>query len=209
MTLMAEPGPQFEQLSMPGMPKPAPTPVAPRAHLAPEDGGYTSAHTMQGDWEKTRIPPSPDPHVEREIGANWRNERSQREEFIPTFRTTTRQETVNTEAVEHQVTHANPMDLNKQPEVFSYNHPDGAESFHVSDGNHRVNAALRRGQLLMPADVWRDRRAQGVPSVRQSEMAGKKKAQQEDAAWAAQAPAVPSDLLARMARAVNGPSGSL
>ncbi len=83
------------------------------------------------------------------------------EEFVPTWRVGSAQKAINNEAVEHQVRNADPLRLDSDPEVSTLGaHPEPGhdapvEQFVLRDGNHRANAAQRRGQLLMPATVRR------------------------------------------------------
>lgn len=89
------------------------------------------------------MPPSPD-------------QRDESEEFIPPWKVTSHQGAINQDAVNHQVQNANPLALDEDPFIVPYEE-GGEERYHVWDGNHRVNAAQERGQLLMPARVMRGR----------------------------------------------------
>lgn len=71
-----------------------------------------------------------------------------REEFVPTYDLVSEQKTVNPFAVNHLAEHDRGF---KTPNINVARRGD--ESV-VYDGNHRVNAALRRGQMLIPADVY-------------------------------------------------------
>lgn len=71
-----------------------------------------------------------------------------REEFVPTYELSSPQKTVNPFAVSHLAEHSTGLDA---PNINVARR--GSESV-VYDGNHRVNAALRRGQMLIPADVY-------------------------------------------------------
>lgn len=77
-----------------------------------------------------------------------------RQEFIPPWKVMSAQPNINPDAVEHQVQHADPLNLRGDIEATPLN-VDGDEHYLVMEGNHRVNAAQRRGQLLMPANVER------------------------------------------------------
>lgn len=70
------------------------------------------------------------------------------EEFVPTYELSSPQKTVNPFAVNHLAEHSTGLDA---PNINVARR--GNESV-VYDGNHRVNAALRRGQMLIPADVY-------------------------------------------------------
>lgn len=76
-------------------------------------------------------------------------------EFIPTYKIRTQQPEVNMKAVEHHVQNANPLKLDEDPYVMEYPSYEGETLYDLGDGNHRVNAALRRGQLFTPANVER------------------------------------------------------
>ena len=167
---------QFGQLSLPGMParvtRPAPAPAPeplPRA-------GYTKALQMgpARDWwedeegnEEMRRPgwvdnllprtsehhPDADEIVVEDMGSK------PQQEWVPTWMVTSGQRYVNPVAVDHQVEHANPLALDKDPSLVSYHDRRGEKRYDVKDGNHRLNAALRRGQLIAPANVergWED-----------------------------------------------------
>jgi hypothetical protein len=120
------------------------------------DDSYTSAH-LGGRW------PGGGGWKPNPIAAydhNWEMHRgqpieSQGEEFIPPWRTTSLQDDINEAAVQHQLQNANPLALDEEPSVSAYPGQDGHEWYRVIDGNHRTNAAQRRGQLLMPAEVAR------------------------------------------------------
>lgn len=179
-------GPQFEQPELDGMPAPqkaghrldkyAPTPgVTPQLMqrvkttedffakpVAPAND-YRSAHVM-GKWKANPLQ-SPDADAEfkqyyddafyYKTGTEF--DRGHETEFVPTWRITSGQSEVSEDAIKHQVKNANPLALDDDPEVTEYPAADGGTSYRVSDGNHRVNAALRRGQLFMPAKVDRYR----------------------------------------------------
>lgn len=121
---------------------------------------YTSAHSMGSSFDSWK--PNPlydqglsDAAYDHERANNY-NDIGKGTEFIPTFRISSVQEEVNEVAINHQLEHANPLDLDDDPEVTAYPHPDtGEEWYDVRDGNHRANAAQRRGQLFMPATVRR------------------------------------------------------
>jgi len=61
---------------------------------------------------------------------------------------TSPQASVNTPSVEHLAQHATGLDP-AEPMPFVAKQDRG---MHLMDGNHRVNAAQRRGQLLMPVE---------------------------------------------------------
>lgn len=71
-----------------------------------------------------------------------------REEWVPTSEVRSVQTAVNPTAVEHLQRHATGLHEGNATVV------RGGGEHVVFDGNHRLNAALRRGQLLAPADVY-------------------------------------------------------
>lgn len=74
-----------------------------------------------------------------------------RSEWVPTEKIVSTQGKVSPAAIDHQVKHANPLALDQDPGFL----PLTNGYYSVTDGNHRVNAAYRRGQLFMPGDVFR------------------------------------------------------
>ena len=91
--------------------------------------------------------------IDRSV-SEGRYDSARSEEFIPPWRTMSSQGQVNPDAIDHQVAHADPMRLREQPDVYAVQDA-GEERYFVTEGNHRVLAAQRRGQLLMPANVER------------------------------------------------------
>lgn len=71
-----------------------------------------------------------------------------REEFVPSYELTSPQNIVNPYAINHMVENASGVDV---PDISVVK--QGGQSV-VYDGNHRVNAALERGQMLVPARVF-------------------------------------------------------
>lgn len=159
---------QFTQLELPGMPdaqEPHAPEVAqgppgtrfnpgerippPRARAGVGSGGYTSAHDMGGEEPNPIYPGA----VARKLEPTPRGKSGP--EFIPPWRAMSNQKSVNREAIEHQKQHANPLALNSDPFVIAHQGTEGEEVYDVRDGNHRINAAQERGQLLMPANVYR------------------------------------------------------
>jgi hypothetical protein len=69
------------------------------------------------------------------------------EEFVPTYDIRSEQSGVDEESVAHIAEHGTGL---REPNVL-VSRSEG--TYGLWDGNHRVNAALRRGQLLTPADV--------------------------------------------------------
>jgi hypothetical protein len=162
----------LSQLQFPGMPEREAGPykgerTAPPADVTP----YTSAHTMyKADpdaafgWSGDRVnlvPPTGDDYYTyanrwTTTGRSPIPQSTERQDFIPTDRVTSDQDWVNHEAVDHMVQNANPLALHDDPSVYEYPGSDGRPKYDLNDGNHRTNAALRRGQLLMPATVSAD-----------------------------------------------------
>lgn len=78
----------------------------------------------------------------------------QREEFVHTPDVVTPQGAINPKAVEHQVQHSTGLDT-PNIEVTAGAGPEEGR-YVLKDGNHRLNAALRRGQMFLPANVMGD-----------------------------------------------------
>lgn len=78
----------------------------------------------------------------------------QREEFVHTLDVVTPQGALNPAAVEHQVQHSTGLDT-PNIEVTAGAGPEEGR-YALKDGNHRLNAALRRGQMFLPANVMGD-----------------------------------------------------
>lgn len=130
------PGPRQQTRSQSVSPEPTPS--------------YGSAHSMPGDWVA-----NPVERLHGDIIASATLEGEAQEEFVPTERMFSAQPEVNAAAIEHQVEHANPLALDSDPLIYPFDHVDGKEGFAIRDGNHRVAAAQRRGQLLVPSRVVR------------------------------------------------------
>lgn len=112
---------------------------------------------MPGQWGPNLVSPlQPDEIAAASLAG------SPQEEFVPTERLYSAQPEINEDAVEHQLENANPLALDDDPLVYPFDHVDGREGFAIRDGNHRASAALRRGQLLMPAQVVRSIGRYGV-----------------------------------------------
>lgn len=144
----------LSQLQFPGMGRNLPSFSVQGTNPKHEAPAYTSAHDPDGpvgssrrDWVKNALP-----HSNRILPPHYGPEQ---EEWVPTERLTSNQTGVNPKAIDHQVKNANPLALESNPYTYAYQADDGKESYLVGDGNHRANAALRRGQLLIPADVRR------------------------------------------------------
>lgn len=75
------------------------------------------------------------------------------EEWIPTTDIHTKQTFIYPHRVEHMVENATATDL-PPLEVDQYTDAEGT-FYDLWNGNHRLNAALRAGQLLVPAQVAR------------------------------------------------------
>lgn len=163
-------GPQFEQTSLPGMPR-AQTPLPTLASSNPKHEateyrrargsyvgnpvprssqarpmGYAREHYLDPNFEKDQWDPSSIAQVT--------------EEFIPTTALRSDQDRVSRVAVQHQLENANPLRLDEDPVALRYEGSDGVE-YGILDGNHRAAAALARGQLLMPARVIEDTDREG------------------------------------------------
>lgn len=136
---------------------------------------YSSAHVMAGNWVDNPLYPGVQRRGLSELAPGHSGT-----EFIPVPHIVSGQRDVNKVAVDHQVKYADPMSLRDDPLVAAVKGPAATglnakdldtlissnaphlddfvgveELFDVRDGNHRVNAALRRGQLFMPAKVMR------------------------------------------------------
>lgn len=155
----------LSQLQFPGMPEPEPArprEASPQAAASPvtyPDNGAWS-RKMWSDDPDADLPLAPNPiprtgldHARYANDTTYVRGQFDRDEFIPPFQVTTDQDIINPEAVEHQVRHADPLNLDKDPSVYYYETEGGEPRYDIADGNHRVNAALRRGQLFMPAKV--------------------------------------------------------
>lgn len=94
---------------------------------------------------------SPNPlHRAESEDAPWRHlTGGGSEEFLPTYDLDSPQTIVNDYAVNHLVKHSTGLDT---PDIVATREKSGRTS--VYDGNHRTNAALRRGQMLIPARVY-------------------------------------------------------
>lgn len=156
----------LNQLEFPGMPPRVPVTAAPEQATADPDAEYRgdAAHD-RSRWGKDEALDARNPIRDNQswnkLMANTdraveegRVRTQTTEEFIPPWRTTSMQGRVNMEAVEHQVQHADPLNLHDDVEVNAYD-DQGVEHYQVMEGNHRTLAAQRRGQLLMPARVDR------------------------------------------------------
>lgn len=156
------------QLTLPGLaesllPRPQvdqPEPEADEFDSLKDYGGPDGAHfgLPSDQWVENPIYKEDvyDQQTEQSMAHYRRGLRPVREDtFVPPWRVNSVQRTVNPEAIEHQVQHANPLGLRQDPEVTEYVGDDGKPAYMLYDGNHRVNAAQRRGQLLMPANVAR------------------------------------------------------
>lgn len=169
---------QFEQPELAGMPSPALGPHRRDQGSAPSSGDvpYDTAHKM-GEWEANPLAPGAS---DRGLGVVATSGRGyeQTEEFVPSWRIVSPQASVSREAVDHIKENANLLDLKSDP---TFNAKEGTrddsesmrsalaeshgerytsimdepEIYHLTDGNHRVNAALEKGQLLIPGKVTR------------------------------------------------------
>lgn len=111
-------------------------------------GGDSGAWTMGGEWGANPLP-------RPQANVPWLDRPKTAEEWVPTTHVTSAQPKVNPAAIEHQVQHADPLRLADDPVMTAYQERSGEEHYYVRDGNHRVNAAMRRGMLFMPAVVQR------------------------------------------------------
>lgn len=141
---------QFTQGEFPGMPparsKPR-QPVSPTPSPAP----YTSIDRMNkpvSEWAPNPI------HDSNLYGPLAEGKSFSFDEMVPTWQIRSGQRLIHPETVEHQVQHAEPFALDNDPVVFELEGED-EPVYKLQDGNHRVNAALQRGQLFMPATVRR------------------------------------------------------
>ena len=73
--------------------------------------------------------------------------------WVPTYELESPQDRVVTRSVEH-LTENDPVDA---PPVNVYRAADPSKKPMLMDGNHRVTAALNRGQMLMPAQFFMER----------------------------------------------------
>ncbi len=158
----------LSQLEFPGMPLRVDTPAAEQvddleskfAASYPTDGAHQPHR-----WGKVSPLDADNPiyrpdawatlstTIDQDVSAG-RYDTTRSEEFIPPWRAISMQGSINPDAVEHQVQHADPLNLREDPEVHAVQQ-DGEEHYFVTEGNHRTLAAQRRGQLLMPANVER------------------------------------------------------
>lgn len=69
------------------------------------------------------------------------------ETWLPSYEIESPQHTVNTQSIRHMAEHSSGIDV---PNINTYQFGD---TMMVGDGNHRVNAALERGQMLVPANL--------------------------------------------------------
>lgn len=177
-----EPGRQFEQLSLPGIASPRRR--APKVDLstphqrylghapaawAEREAAATGEKFTDVYWDKTSArnpllgPESPREHHYTGIRAA---DPIVTEEFVPSWKVRSAQRDINPLAVEHLANNPAPPSRDGDVEVFEYNagrnHRDPVEDpegrrrrYGVLDGNHRVNAALRRGQMFIPVKMYR------------------------------------------------------
>lgn len=158
---MSNLGPQFSQPELPGMPPRMPPPLdnepaCPEGQDCSEHGAYgISARDMPGERvENPILAPVGDPRRNRFVNAISNGIRGERDfEWVPSTEVRSTQTEINRGAVDHIVEHAGMGDL-PDTEMFSVPHGD-ATDYWVRDGNHRTNAALRRGNLFVPARVTR------------------------------------------------------
>ncbi|MFN2347170.1 MAG: hypothetical protein ABR616_15835 [Dermatophilaceae bacterium] len=68
--------------------------------------------------------------------------------WIPTFDVSSVQSHINPESVEHLVQHSSGLEVGDAVAV------KGGGRHVIFDGNHRMNAAQRRGQLFIPGEVY-------------------------------------------------------
>lgn len=69
------------------------------------------------------------------------------ETFLPSYEIESPQDVISPPSVDHMTKHATGLDV---PNISAYQFGDTTM---VMDGNHRVNAALNRGQMLIPATL--------------------------------------------------------
>lgn len=69
------------------------------------------------------------------------------EAWIPSYEIESAQDVVNSRSIKHMAENASGLDV---PNINAYQFGDTTM---VMDGNHRVNAALARGQMLIPANL--------------------------------------------------------
>lgn len=108
------------------------------------------------DWDEAHSDASKDHNVVVGGATKW----EARDEFVPTWRIRSPQDNVNPDAIAHQIANADPQHLTDRPDVVPYlgkeaGHDADVEMYDLNEGNHRVNAALGRGQLFMQAAVSR------------------------------------------------------
>ena len=143
---------QFTQGEFPGMPPVRPQPAAVSQGLEASPPPYTSIDRMNKpvtEWAQNPI------HDANLYGPLAEGEPLSFGEMVPTWRVRSGQRLVHPETVEHQVQHADPFALDADPVVVELEGDEEGPLYKVQDGNHRVNAALRRGQLFTPATVRR------------------------------------------------------
>lgn len=116
---------------------------------------YTDArhHVVNRDeWVPNPIPATP-PGAYKSLSAARKG--AEVDEWVPLEHVYSTQPEVHAPSVKHQVDHADPLRLDEDPRFASAPH-NGRDIYSVRDGNHRVAAALQRGQLIMPGRVARE-----------------------------------------------------
>lgn len=159
---------QWSQTSLPGMPAPAHTSASSvpgaRQDAVEEYTNIRHAPYVDPDatdmWIDNPLNDGLDPRADAPMGPVKYPHGTDMEQWIPTWRINSRQTVINDDAVNHMVEHANPLALDDDPRITQYiapqaevGHNEPVPYYRVGDGNHRVNAAQRRGQLLIPRHV--------------------------------------------------------
>lgn len=132
-----------------------PGPLSPRQfdvpQVAQDDGPYL--HALEWNEDNPIYGQGPAPP-----GSTWEGERgSDEEQFIPTADISSSQRRIKRENVDQLVRNATGREV--PPIWVNEYETEGGPRYRLDDGNHRVNAALERGQMLIPARIqyryWR------------------------------------------------------
>jgi hypothetical protein len=152
-------GPQFHQAELPGMPgrlSPSPAPKGVPQGVVTTSPVYTSARNMSGTFVPNPILEEGTPARSRFVQAINRpgalaQKDNKTDEWVPTNEIRSTQTDINADAVQHIVRNS-PTGHLPSIDAYGVNHDSGRD-FWVRDGNHRVNAALDKGQMIIPANV--------------------------------------------------------
>lgn len=117
-----------------------------------ETEAYPNPHDhtpgASGGWEPNPIAtPKAREHYAKVTGASRFGEAE--ETFLPSYEIESPQGAINPASVAHMAENASGLDV---PNISAYQF---ADTTMVMNGNHRVNAALARGQMLIPATLRR------------------------------------------------------